>query len=86
LKIYPLFDTVPQNPTPSTPNETAVGDYMRGAWAAFAKDVHAGLLSYAEGWPLYNQTAETLVRLAYDNQPGANLALGSAYDGRCASL
>lgn len=85
-KIYPLFNTVPQSPMPSTLNEIAVGNYMRGAWAAFAKDVKRGLLLYADGWPLYDRTAETLIRTGYDNYPGANLALGNAYDGRCPYL
>ncbi|WYZ44121.1 hypothetical protein EsH8_VII_000557 [Colletotrichum jinshuiense] len=84
--LYPLFDTVPQSLMPSTPNEVAVGDYMRGAWAAFAKDVKKGLLTYADGWPLYNATEETLIRTGYDNQPGSNLALGNAYDSRCPYL
>ncbi|KAH8649770.1 carboxylesterase [Ilyonectria robusta] len=85
-EIQPLFDTVPQEPVPSTLEQVAVGDYLRGAWAAFAKDPKQGLVAYAEGWPKYKPMQETLVRLAFDNQVGANLALGNAYDGPCDSL
>ncbi|KAM0319905.1 hypothetical protein ACHAPQ_010180, partial [Fusarium lateritium] len=79
-ELQPLFDTVPQSPIPSTPEQIKVGDYIRGAWAAFAKDPKEGLLSYKEGWPKYLSIRETLVRLAFDNQSGRNLVQGNTYD------
>ncbi|KAH7142843.1 carboxylesterase [Dactylonectria estremocensis] len=85
-ELPPLFDTVPQSPMPSTLEEVAIGDYLRGAWTAFAKDPARGLLTYADGWPMYEPTQETLVRLAFDNRTGTNLASGNAYDGPCQSL
>ncbi|KAG0649049.1 Cholinesterase [Hyphodiscus hymeniophilus] len=54
-----LFDTVPEDPTPTT-EEISIGNYMRGAWAAFAKDPAKGLTTYGEGWPMYDAGAETL--------------------------
>jgi cholinesterase len=77
-----IFDTVPANPDPTT-DEISIGNYMRGAWAAFAKDPTKGLTTYGEGWPTYNASAETLIRLAYNNVTGTNLALPSLYDALC---
>ena len=54
---------------------------MRGGWAAFAKDPEKGLLNY--GWPLYNTSQDTLVRLAYDNVTGPNLINPYRYDADC---
>ncbi|KAM0193480.1 hypothetical protein ACHAPI_007549 [Fusarium lateritium] len=82
-ELQPLFDTVPQSPIPSTPEQIKVGDYIRGAWAAFAKDPKEGLLSYEEGWPKYLSIRETLVRLAFDNQSGRDLVQGNIYDMAC---
>ncbi|KIL93745.1 hypothetical protein FAVG1_02306 [Fusarium avenaceum] len=78
-----LFYTVPQSPIPSILEQVKVGEYLRGAWAAFAKDPKEGLLSYEEGWPKYLSTGETFVRLAFDNQSGRNLAQGNTYDRAC---
>lgn len=77
-----LFDTVPATPGPTT-DEISIANYMRGAWAAFAKDPANGLSTYGEGWPTYNASAETLIRLAYNNVTGTNLALPSLYDALC---
>lgn len=77
-----LFDTVPASPGP-TAEEISIGNYMRGAWATFAKDPAKGLSTYGEGWPTYNASAETLIRLAYNNVTGTNLALPSLYDALC---
>ena len=81
-----LFDTAPTGAgiPASTPAEVAIGSYLRGAWAAFAKDPVHGLSNYTggngTGWPTYDPVGETLVRLGYQNQTGANLGLGNAYD------
>lgn len=77
-----LFDTVPPTPGPTT-DEISIANYMRGAWAAFAKDPAKGLSSYGDGWPMYNASGETLIRLAYNNVTGTNLALPSLYDALC---
>jgi len=77
-----IFDTVPANPGP-TADEISIANYMRGAWTTFAKDPAKGLLTYGEGWPTYNASGETLIRLAYNNVTGTNLALPSLYDALC---
>jgi hypothetical protein len=83
-KIPVLFNNTPSFFISDTPEEDAIGAYMRGAWAAFAKDPVNGLVSY--GWPRYSTEDSTLVCLAYDNQTGPNLAIGNKYDGKCAGV
>ena len=84
-----LFDTAPSGAgvPANTPAELAIGSYLRGAWATFAKDPVNGLKSYSggngTGWPTYNPDGDTLIRLAYMNQTGSNLAKGDMYDGMC---
>ena len=68
----------------NTDEESKVEAYIQGAWAAFAKDPFNGLKTYKGGWPLYNPAKKSLVRLAYNNRAGANLAFPSEYDARCA--
>ncbi|KAJ8064694.1 hypothetical protein OCU04_007015 [Sclerotinia nivalis] len=75
-----LFDTNIANP-PETTEQIAIGKYMRGAWAAFAKDPENGLTNY--GWPKYEPGKDTLIRLAYNNQTGINVANTSLYDADC---
>ena len=67
----------------NTEAEIAIGKYMRGAWATFAKSPVDGLNSYEGGWPQYVPGEETLIRLGYQNMTGVNLALGTMYDGDC---
>ncbi|KAF5879482.1 putative carboxylesterase protein [Botrytis fragariae] len=75
-----LFDTNLANP-PETTEQIAIGKYMRGAWAAFAKNPENGLTTY--GWPKYDAAEDTLIRLAYNNQTGTNAANPSLYDANC---
>ena len=67
----------------NTDAELSIGDYIRGAWAAFAKDPVNGLSSYQGGWPQYSPSGNTLVRLAYNNVTSMNLAMPGLYDGPC---
>lgn len=69
-----------------TAQEQAVMNYTRGAWAAFAKDPVNGLNSYQGGWPAYSPTMSTLVRLAFDDATGTNLALPEMYDAPCGTI
>ena len=86
-----LFDTAPSgNGIPAnSPAEVAIGSYLRGAWAAFAKDPVNGLKSYGggngTGWPTYDPVGNSLVRLGFANLTGPNLALGNSYDAMCNS-
>ncbi|KAF7904343.1 hypothetical protein EAF00_001677 [Botryotinia globosa] len=75
-----LFDTNLANP-PETTEQIAIGKYMRGAWAAFAKNPENGLTNY--GWPKYDAAEDTLIRLAYDNQTSTNAASPALYDANC---
>lgn len=80
-----VFGTEFETPE-STAEEIEVADYVRGAWVAFAKDPACGLSSYEGGWPAYDPAEETLVRLAYDNSAGPNLARPDRYDANCADV
>lgn len=76
-----LFNTAPNSPIAATTEQISIGKYMRGAWAAFAKDPTNGLTTY--GWPRYDPSKDTLVRLAYNNITGANLINPRRYDADC---
>lgn len=67
----------------ATADEIIFTEYARGAWIAFAKDPVNGLTTY--GWPLYDPTKETLVRLGFGNATGLDLALPMLYDAGCAT-
>lgn len=64
-----------------TPQQQEIMKYMRGAWAAFIKDPKQGLVSY--GWPPYNPTAQTVVRIGFNNETGTNLVSPGSLDGVC---
>lgn len=66
---------------PVTQEEQDIQKYMRGAWAAFIRDPKQGLVTY--GWPAYQPTAETVVRLAINNATGTNLAPPAMFDAVC---
>lgn len=63
----------------STAIENEIATYMQGAWSTFAKDPVMGLITYADGWPLYDPAKETLIRIAYDDKVGSNLAFPMIY-------
>ncbi|KAK8000890.1 hypothetical protein PG991_013112 [Apiospora marii] len=65
----------------SSCKEATTSRYMMGAWAAFARDPERGLLAY--GWPIYNPTDATLVRLGGQNSPEPNFVAPSTYDSSC---
>jgi cholinesterase len=58
-------------------------NYTRGAWAVFAKDPANGLDNYQGGWPAYNPTESTLVRLGDSGSVGMDLAPPAMYDAPC---
>ncbi|KAH8885202.1 carboxylesterase [Thozetella sp. PMI_491] len=65
----------------ATPGETALSEYMRAAYAAFARDPVNGLEDY--GWPRYDPETESLVQLGYNNETAASFVLGHEFDGSC---
>ncbi|KAK0103599.1 hypothetical protein ONS95_005611 [Cadophora gregata] len=77
-----LFGTESQL-EPSTVEEDAFAEYLKGAWVAFAKDPVAGLSSYEGGWPMYDPAGESLVRLGFENKVGTNLGFPELYDAGC---
>ncbi|XXH00714.1 hypothetical protein Hte_007064 [Hypoxylon texense] len=64
-----------------TQAQEQIGTYVRGMWAAFARDPTNGLTNY--GLPNYHPLQSTLVRLAYNNATGPNAALPAQYDIGC---
>jgi cholinesterase len=84
-EISVLFDTLGEGNglPPPTEAEIAIGNYMRGAWAAFAKDPENGLHCYGGGWPQYNTQGKTLIRLAYNDTLGINVVYPTLYDSVC---
>jgi cholinesterase len=80
-----IWDTLPTGPgiPEDTEEETSIRAYIQGAWAAFAKNASGGLSTYEGGWPQYSPFEPTLIRLAYDNVTGTNLALPDIYDATC---
>ncbi|AEO59337.1 hypothetical protein MYCTH_51856 [Thermothelomyces thermophilus ATCC 42464] len=81
-----LFGNVDQSLVTNTREEDAVGRYMRGAWAAFARDPVRGLEREGKGkkgWPRYVAGKRTLIRLGWKGRAGASLARGDFYDDDC---
>ena len=79
-----VFDNYPpagNGVPPSTNEEVALGEYIRGAWAAFAKDPKRELEAY--GWPTYQQGKESLLRLGFENKVVINAVPPSVYDKVC---
>lgn len=79
-EIAIIFNTQIPVSAPSS-EEVALGKYMRGAWAAFAKNPTSGLTSY--GWPTYDPSEDTLIRLGYNNTVGVNTINPRRYDADC---
>ncbi|RFU30907.1 hypothetical protein B7463_g5410, partial [Scytalidium lignicola] len=69
---------------PNTPLQDVVSRYMRHAWATFAKDPMNGLHKQL-GWPVYNPSGDTLVRLGYGNDTKASFVNPAEYDTPCST-
>jgi cholinesterase len=80
-----IWDTLPTGAgiPPDTQEEISIRNYVQGAWAAFAKSPTDGLAKYRGGWPQYSPFEPTLIRLAYDNVTGTNVAMSGTYDKVC---
>lgn len=68
----------------NTDLEEVVSRYLQHVWATFARDPNNGLLNL--GWPIYNASERTLVRLGYGNDTTASFAQPSSYDAVCLTL
>jgi carboxylesterase type B len=81
-EVNVLFGTFPPAGIPGIPDPTEAeyrwGDYMRAAWAAFAKDPERGL--DVLGWPRWDPAKPTLLRLGYGNCTGPHVDSPSLYD------
>ncbi|PQE13480.1 hypothetical protein CJF32_00005356 [Rutstroemia sp. NJR-2017a WRK4] len=84
-EVFTLFGNTPSGAgiPAQTLAEKGTGDYMRKAWAAFAKDPENGLRRL--GWPVFDPEKNTLIRLGYGNSTGLNLASPASYDVGCTS-
>jgi len=80
-----IFDTLPTGPgiPPDTEAEISIRQYVQGAWAAFAKCPQTGLTHYRGGWPQYSPFQPSLIRLAFNNVTGINIAISGTYDNAC---
>lgn len=54
---------------------------MQQAWLAFVRNPQRGLLEY--GWPLFNESTNSLVQLGLLGNISAVLAPGDKYDAGC---
>lgn len=79
--VPPFGGSVPEN----TPAEIDEMKYMTGAWAAFAKDPVNGLKSGNYGWPEYQPSGQSLIRLAFEDSVEVSFANGLGYDKSCMS-
>lgn len=90
-ELNPLFGTSESLGGRDTPAEAAMGDYMRAAWAAFAKDPTGGLSGDEFGWPVLPAGEECgdeaeLVVLGLGNATEAVFQPSSAWDSACPSV
>ena len=69
--------------SPSKPEEQTTA-LMQRAWAMFAEDPARGLLDM--GWPEYDPSSKSLIRLAYNNRPAADFVKPSVYDAPCSTV
>ncbi|CZR66009.1 related to acetylcholinesterase precursor [Phialocephala subalpina] len=67
----------------NVPVENEVQQYMMSAWAGFAREPKTALTEL--GWPKYNATKQTLVRLGNENETTASFTFPSTFDTACIS-
>ena len=82
-EITVLFGTTQEaSRTDSIWQERALGDYMRGAWSAFAADPVHGL-GELYGWPNYQVNDTSLVMLGQNNETVAAFGKAGTVDTNC---
>ena len=80
---FPLFfDGPPQGSTflGHSSAQLPTGSYMRRVWATLAKDPTKGLTNRGGREPIYSPFEDALIRLAFQNITGTNIAQGNLYD------
>ena len=82
-EVAGIFGTLPN--VGGETNERKIAKYIRGAWAAFAKNPSEGLKCYGgkAGWPEYGSEKETLIRLAWNDTVGISVVNPDVYDYVC---
>lgn len=68
----------------NTALQVPVSEYMQHAWTSFARDPAAGLKGL--GWPSYNGSESTLIRLGYGEETTATFVNPAEYDTICTKL
>ncbi|KAJ9360092.1 hypothetical protein DTO027B9_1644 [Paecilomyces variotii] len=68
---------------PESKPQTQLKRVMQRAWAAFVADPQKGLERL--GWPVFNPSANTLIRLGYGNMPNASFVNPQVYDSACSA-
>ncbi|KAF8521224.1 carboxylesterase [Hysterangium stoloniferum] len=78
-----VFGTYNASPFgPPTDAEIVFSKYVQGAWVAFARDPHQGLVNY--GWPTYNVLTASVAQLGnIFNQTGVIFGTGALLDVGC---
>jgi cholinesterase len=69
---------------PSSPEQEKVIKDTMHAWASFAKNPERGLT--ALGWPIYDETKDTLIKIGYKNSSALSLGKALEFDGVCGTL
>ncbi|KAF2192859.1 hypothetical protein K469DRAFT_692976 [Zopfia rhizophila CBS 207.26] len=68
---------------PDTLAEKATSEYYQEAWAAFARAPANGLDKL--GWPRYDPTTNSLIKLGFENSTEAEFGPGTEFDALCSS-
>ena len=68
----------------NTALQVTVSDCIQHAWTTFARDPVGGLKGL--GWPIYNKSGSTLVRLGYGNETVASYVNHASYDAICKTI
>jgi cholinesterase len=83
-EIALVFGTTPLvSKKPDTAEEVKLRKAMMGAWSSFAKDPESGLTNY--GWPVYDQSKPTLIKLGGKGVGDVNFVDPLVYDKICSA-
>jgi carboxylesterase type B len=84
-EIALVFGTTPLlSKKPDVEEEIKLSKAMRTAWTSFAKDPENGLTKL--GWPVYDQSKPTLVKLGGRFSGDITFVNNTVYDNDCARL